>query len=48
MIVHHSDKYVGINFKSLMTGNEEKKVKKNFFSTLTIHFYTNLLKLTVT
>ena len=47
MIAHHSDKYVGINFKSLMTGNEEINVR-NFFSTLTIHFYTNLLKLTVT
>ena len=30
MKAHHSDKHVGMNFKSLITENEEQKVK-NFF-----------------
>jgi hypothetical protein len=31
MKAHHSDKHVGIDFKSLITENEEQKVK-NFFN----------------
>ena len=38
-LFHHSDQHVGMNFKSLITENEEQKVK-NFFTLTYFNYFT--------
>jgi len=35
-LCHHSDQHVGMNYKSLITENEEKKVRNSFLPKLNL------------